>query len=205
YNVTPHSNTGTAPTQLMFNRLIRDKMPGVQDLGADVLDSAEREKDCIAKQKGKESVDKKRGAKEIDIGVGDKVLIKNFVFPHKLTPNFGRVEYDVIERKGNIAIVSKDGRSLTRHISHLKKIPIRNPSNVSYDPDSFPQVHVTPPEEMTNTEQTEHQPAQTAGMEPPSLDRGLKLKLVKKGGMWEPAVKSEGDDGSSDVSGDVND
>ncbi|XP_043064924.1 uncharacterized protein K02A2.6-like [Drosophila ficusphila] len=205
YNVTPHSSTGSAPTQLMFNRLIRDKMPGIQDLGAEVLDSAERDQDCVAKQKGKESADKKRGAKEIDIGVGDKVLIKNVVFPHKLTPNFDPTEYDVLERKGNIAIVSRDGRRLTRNISHLKKIPIRSPSDSSSDPGSFPQVQVTPPEELTNTEQSEHQPAQTAGMEPPSLDQGLKLKLIKKGGMWEPASKSEGDGGSSDVSADVND
>ncbi|KAH8288964.1 hypothetical protein KR054_003649, partial [Drosophila jambulina] len=136
----------------------------------------------LRSKKGKESADKKRGAKEIDIGVGDKVLIKNVVFPHKLTPNFDPTEYDVLERKGNIAIVSRDGRRLTRNISHLKMIPISSPSDSSSEPDSIPQVHVTPPEQLTNTEQSEHQPAQTAGMELPSLDQGL----IKKGGMWKP-------------------
>ncbi|KAH8317547.1 hypothetical protein KR059_004837 [Drosophila kikkawai] len=205
YNVTPHSTIGTAPTQLMFNRLIRDKMPGIQDLGGEILDSAERDQNCITKQKGKETADRKRGAKKIDIEIGDYILIKNVVFPHKLTPNFDPTEYDVTERKGNIAIVSRDGRRFTRNISHLKKIPIRSPSESDSDPGSCPQVHVTPPEGLTTTGQTEHQPAQTTGMELPSSDQGLKLKLVKKGGMWEPAAKSEADNGSSEVSTDVND
>ncbi|KAH8259091.1 hypothetical protein KR026_002962 [Drosophila bipectinata] len=157
----------------------------------------------LRSKKGKESADKKRGAKEIDIGVGDKVLIKNVVFPHKLIANFDPTEYDVIERKGNLAVVSSDGKRLTRNISHLKKIPIRSPSDSISNPDSFPQV--TPPEDLTNTEQTEHQPATTAGMKLPSLDQGVKLKLIKKGGMWEPAAKSESDSGSNDVSADVND
>jgi len=125
------------------------------------------------------------------------------VFPHRLTPNFDSTEYDVIERKDNIAILSGDGRRLTRNISHLKKIPIRSSLNNGSDPGSSPQVRVTPPEELRNTERTEHQPAQIAEMELTSLDQGLKLKLVKKGGMWEPAAKSETDSSSSDVSADV--
>ncbi|XP_070068050.1 uncharacterized protein [Drosophila takahashii] len=64
-------------------------------------------------------------------------------------------------------------------------------------------VHVTPPEELRNTERAEHQPEQIAEMELPSLEQGLKLKLVKKGGMWEPAVKSGMNNSSSDVTADV--
>ena len=59
YNVTPHSTTGVPPTELMFNRVIRDKLPGIQDLTGEYVDSAEKDQDCINKQKGKAIADKK--------------------------------------------------------------------------------------------------------------------------------------------------
>jgi len=49
YNVTPHGTTGSAPTKLMFNRVIRDKIPGIGDICENTLDSGERDKDIIEK------------------------------------------------------------------------------------------------------------------------------------------------------------
>jgi len=60
YNVTPHGTTGSAPTELMFNRVIRDKIPGVQDLMGENSDSVKRDRDLVNKQKGKEYADKRR-------------------------------------------------------------------------------------------------------------------------------------------------
>ncbi|XP_053968583.1 uncharacterized protein K02A2.6-like [Anastrepha ludens] len=100
YNVTPHGTTGTPPTELMFNRVIRDKIPGIQDITEGKLDSAARDLDVINKAKGKEAADKKRRAKICDIAPGDKVVLRNVVFPHKLTPTFDTLEYEIIEKKG---------------------------------------------------------------------------------------------------------
>ncbi|XP_017470711.1 PREDICTED: uncharacterized protein K02A2.6-like [Rhagoletis zephyria] len=123
YNVTPHGSTGTAPSELMFGRVIRDKIPSIQDLVGEFSDSVEKDRDCVSKHKGKVAADRKRGAKEVDIEVGDKVYLKNVVFPHKLTPNFDTTEYEVMERKGNIVKVVGGGRALMRNVAHLKKIP----------------------------------------------------------------------------------
>jgi len=42
HNVTPHSTTGTSPSELMFNRMIKDKIPNVQDIAGEVHDSREK-------------------------------------------------------------------------------------------------------------------------------------------------------------------
>lgn len=123
YNVTPHGTTGSSPTELMFNRVIRDKIPGIQDLTDDMLDSAARDYDIINKCKGKEKADMRRGAKESEIDVGDKVLLRNVIFSHKLTPTFDPTEYIVKERNGNEVITTAGGKTLKRNISHIKRLP----------------------------------------------------------------------------------
>ncbi|XP_046868367.1 uncharacterized protein LOC124460828 [Drosophila willistoni] len=62
YDVTPHGTTG-APSELMFNRIIRDKIPDVRDVVGDVGESSERDLDCWNKQKGKEKADKEEAPK----------------------------------------------------------------------------------------------------------------------------------------------
>ncbi|XP_046868929.1 uncharacterized protein K02A2.6-like [Drosophila willistoni] len=81
YNVTPHGTTGAAPSELMFKRIIRDKLPDVRDVVGDVGESLERDLDCWNKQKGKEKADKGRGAKVSDIQPGDKIVLKNVLCP----------------------------------------------------------------------------------------------------------------------------
>lgn len=49
HNVTPHGTTGVAPTQLMFNRVIRDKVPCISDINETFTDSGERDRDCLRK------------------------------------------------------------------------------------------------------------------------------------------------------------
>ncbi|TMW47914.1 hypothetical protein DOY81_007003 [Sarcophaga bullata] len=53
YNVNPHGTTGPPPFELMFNRIIRDKIPSIQDITEDMIHSAARDSDCINKQKRK--------------------------------------------------------------------------------------------------------------------------------------------------------
>ena len=52
YNITTHSTTGV-PQMSLFNGVIRDKLPGMQDLTGKYVDSAEKHQDCINKHKFK--------------------------------------------------------------------------------------------------------------------------------------------------------
>lgn len=182
YNVTPHSTTGSPPSELMFNRVIRDKIPSIQDITEDMIDSSARDLDCINKQKGKERGDKRRKAKESEIAVGDKVLLKNVVFPNKLTTNFDVTEYEVVNRSGNEVEIFGDGKTFRRNISHVKKIPSFTTSQTSTSP---------------VMDSSQESPSTSINTSPPSLeedspavlakpgDPGLKLKLKKIGGMWQ--------------------
>lgn len=44
HNLTLHGTTGIAPTQLMFNRIIRDKIPGIDELNKQFTDPACKKK-----------------------------------------------------------------------------------------------------------------------------------------------------------------
>ncbi|XP_046868376.1 uncharacterized protein LOC124460840 [Drosophila willistoni] len=123
YNTTPHGTAGSTPSELMFNRTIRDKLPDIRDIIEEVVDTSARDNDLINKQKGKLTGDKVRGAKESDIKVGDKVLLKNVIFLSKLTPNFETTEYKVVERNGNEVELFGNGRKVRRNVSHCKRIP----------------------------------------------------------------------------------
>nr|CAH7758770.1 unnamed protein product [Callosobruchus chinensis] len=124
YNATPHGTTGKSPSELLFNRNIRDKIPSISDLIQEPGDEEARENDLINKQKGKEREDRARRAETIEIREGDKVLVKNVVVPHKLTTGFDKKKYTVLKRENNeITIRRADGHILKRHISHVKKVP----------------------------------------------------------------------------------
>lgn len=51
------------------------------------------------------------------------MLLRNVVFPNKLTTTFDPAEFEVIERKGNDVTVQGNGKIIRRNISHLKRIP----------------------------------------------------------------------------------
>lgn len=189
YNVTPHSTTGVAPTQLMFNRIIRDKIPGIQDMKEATVDSAEKDQDCLLKHKRKMRSDKKRGAKESDVAVGDKVLVKNVIFPHKLTPNFDSTEYVVTARNGNIVEISADGKTLRRNVCHLKKVPVKSSPKeiesqttqiIAFDTEDLPSSSFNALTSLPKSTSSYHH-ADSSG------SQTLKLHLKNIGGMWRPA------------------
>ena len=61
---------------------------------------------------------KRRNAKESEIGVGDHVLVKQ-PRANKLTPNFNQTPYVVIYPKKTVVIAkSKDGHKIERNVSH---------------------------------------------------------------------------------------
>lgn len=63
YNVTPHGTTGKTPSELLFGRNIRDKIPSIRDLIEEEKDEEAADNDILHKHQGKEREDRARGAK----------------------------------------------------------------------------------------------------------------------------------------------
>lgn len=73
YYTTPHSTTGKTPTELMFGRTIRTKLPRLTDAAESrpVSDFVDRDK--MKKFNGKEKEDEKRKAKPSNLESGDEL------------------------------------------------------------------------------------------------------------------------------------
>lgn len=194
YNVTPHGTTEAAPSELLYKRKIRDKIPSISDVTFDSEDNVFRDMDMINKQKGKEREDRRRGAKETQIKVGDLVLMKNTEIKNKLTPNFGSIKYTVMELNNNEALIKGEGKQYRRHLSHLKKIPQINESSIeaptsrnSIDLESVQEQH---PHTETDSDRhhQEHREDNTEnGSEQQQKVEPLQLK--RRGGMWQPVTR----------------
>lgn len=190
YNVTPHGTTGSPPSELMFNRVIRDKIPSIHDITDDMIDSSARDLDCMNKHKGKERGDKRRNAKPSEIAVGDKVLLRNVVFPHKLTTNFDLTEYEVVDRNGNEVEITANGKSYKRNISHVKKIPEPLFSE-NKSQGTLPRGDQNTDCSLQESPLTLADASLPTAMENSSADPVfpndplMKLKLKKIGGMWQ--------------------
>ena len=133
YRLTPHCTTKVPPSELLFNRTIRGKLPTLQRKS--IVDR--HREACNNDQKkqhyNKEYSDVKRRVKDSDIAVGDFVLVKQQK-KNKLTTRFDTNPYIVVERKGTQVIaVNKDQRKVKRNISHFKRIP--KPENWDTDSD----------------------------------------------------------------------
>lgn len=187
YYTTPHSTTGKTPTELLFGRTIRDKIPSIiEKWGFEMNDSEIRDIDLINKEKGKASEDNRRHAKQSEIQVGDRVLMKNVTIQNKLTSMFSNDEYVVTQRKGAEVTVQnqRTDAEYKRNVSHLKKVP--QPADLQTEPepsvDKNTEVFEQPLQPERNTERGDDQDQEH--MEQPPLS---KLKLVKKREMWYPA------------------
>ncbi|XP_055714359.1 uncharacterized protein K02A2.6-like [Phlebotomus papatasi] len=125
YYTTPHSTTGKTPTELCLGRTIRGKIPSLRDIETQPpLKTEYRERDKMLKEKGKDKEDKKRGAKESDIIIGDVVLIKNVLPGNKLTITFGRNRF-IVTGKAGASVTVKDikcRKIFCRNSTHLKKV-----------------------------------------------------------------------------------
>lgn len=195
--------TGKTPTELMYKRNIREKIPSLNDIGHEQMDEEAADMDLINKQKGKVREYRVRNAKEDDIRVGDKVLLQNVIFPHKLTTNFGNTEYELIQRNGNeVTVVDKEGKTVKRNISHLKKIPTPMDVETMGTNDNVQENiseantpttnQLTPASLAAETTPQSRSESTTPGStllsdEPASSNPKIPpLKLKRKKGMWRP-------------------
>jgi len=126
YRVTPHSITSVAPCELLFNRKLRGKLPSlsVQKI-VNVHDTA-KESEQQKQVYQKVYVDQRRKAKYSTINVGDRVLVKQEK-RNKLSTRFSTTPYTVISRTGTkITAQNNQNCTITRNVSHFKKIVPRN-------------------------------------------------------------------------------
>lgn len=121
YSITPHSTTGVPPAELMFGRRFRDLIPHLQ---AELPDDGElRDKDWIAKCQAKDNRDRRVGAKESLVDIGDRVLMKNLLPQNKLAPKFLTAPARVVERIGNtLTLETTNGQVYKRNTSHVKPL-----------------------------------------------------------------------------------
>lgn len=125
YNTTPHSVTDKTPTELMFGKTIRSKIPQLSDIETAPIAEEVRDRDHVLKQKGKEMNDLKRNAKKNPLKVGDEVLQRNLIKDNKLTTMYNPKKFRVIKRNGPIVTIRNEegGEEYDRNVAHVKKIP----------------------------------------------------------------------------------
>lgn len=125
YYSTPHSTTGKTPSELLYGRTIRTKLPSLRDTSASVVPTDYRDRDQKMKEDGKEKEDLRRKAKPSSLAAGDQVLMKNLLPGNKLTTNFNPSPMVVLNKQGPRVTVqdATTGRVYDRNSSHLKKLP----------------------------------------------------------------------------------
>lgn len=126
YYTTPHSITGKTPTELMFGRTIRSKLPSIEDVAVTPAPTEFRDRDQRMKTKGKENEDIRRKATSRDVSIGDTVLVQNLRQGDKFKLTFDAEPYTVLKRSGPSVLVKnqKTGHELERNVAHLKKLPV---------------------------------------------------------------------------------
>lgn len=124
YNSTPHPSTGKSPSELFFGRQFRDKLPFLTDLENNYDDSEIRDRDKEKKEKSKLNEDRKRRAVDRDLGIGEKVYVKNLIKENKLVSEFNPTPHTVINAEGSDINVRNDetGQEYRRNIVHLKRV-----------------------------------------------------------------------------------
>jgi len=118
YRNTPHPSTGVCPSELLFRRKLRTKLPELQE--AVKLDEEVRDRDKDRKAKMKDYADRRRNAEESTLTKGDKVLFKQQRV-NKWTTQFASQPYEVVDKCGNSVLVeSPDGVQYKRNTTHVK-------------------------------------------------------------------------------------
>ena len=137
YQSTPHSKTKVLPAQLLYNRVLREKLPSLPR-NAKVLNRHREEKENQDKTKeiGKKYADKRRDTKSSNIKVGDTVLVKQKK-QNKLSTNFATTPYTVTTVKGTKVVAENENYRITRNMSFFKKIPY----DIKSDEEEFMDMH----------------------------------------------------------------
>lgn len=124
YNMRPHSVTNKAPLEVMTGRPVKGLLPSLKHNKFQEEEGV-RERDTIAKLKGKLYADHRRHATESNIQKGDKVLMLRTKPSSKLDANFETQPCIVTDIKdGDVLVKNNEGTQYRRNVSHLKKVPV---------------------------------------------------------------------------------
>ncbi|CAB4028603.1 PREDICTED: uncharacterized protein K02A2.6-like, partial [Paramuricea clavata] len=121
YRATPHTTTKFAPAELLFNREINTKLPSKIINQNTKIDQQVRANDEKGKRNMKRNADKSANAKEVDIKVGDTVLVRQ-TKKNKWSTRFDPKPYCVTRVKGTMITATRPGHYITRNISFFKKV-----------------------------------------------------------------------------------
>lgn len=135
YRSTSHPTTGKSPSELLFGRNIRDKLP-VIDIPIDIEEEV-RDRDKEDKEKGNKYADDRRRAKPNQIEIGDQVLVKEFAPANKLASKFNPQSYTVVDRKDSEVVVQSefDGQQYRRNVAHTQRISDGSDRNAAANAD----------------------------------------------------------------------
>ena len=123
YRTIPHSTTGFAPSELLFNRKVRNKLPQLTSEHANQsgLGVKMKENDDRAKVEMKMYVDTKVRAKTSTIKVDDIVLARQQSH-NKFSIRFDPIPFQVVHLNGTMVTARRNGKYITRNVSHFKVI-----------------------------------------------------------------------------------
>lgn len=122
-NTSVNSTTGKSPSDLFFNREIRNRVPSIVQT-YEGCDDEVRDRDREMKYKGKIAADTSRRARKSSLEPGDHVVVKNFKKTSKLDTNFAPEVHKIIERKGGEVVVEnvQNHKQYRRNVAHLKRM-----------------------------------------------------------------------------------
>ena len=125
YRTTPHSTTGFAPAELLFNRKVRNKLLQFTSTGTIIKRSHDseivKENDNRAKQKMKIYADKRAKAKMSHMKIGDVVLARQRKY-NKFSTRFDPLPFLVVCTKGTMITARRNGKYITRNVSQFKVV-----------------------------------------------------------------------------------
>lgn len=119
-----HSRLGITPFELLVGWRYRGTFPSLWEPRESIDRIKIREDDAFSKLVSKKFADARKGAKESDIAVGDRVVVA-VTQRSKTDPTFTSERFSVLAREGaKVVIRSDDGVQLSRNIQDIKRLPI---------------------------------------------------------------------------------
>lgn len=123
YRNSIHSTTGRTPSELLFGRELRTKIP-MMAVPQKQHSKLVQMTDARAKSRMKEYSDLRRNARKHDLKVGDKVLVKQNK-TNKLSTFYNPQPYEVTSVKGTMVMAKNHHHSVARNSSFFRRIEER--------------------------------------------------------------------------------
>ena len=134
YRATPHSSTGRAPAEALFNRPYKVRLPNLDGPTHGSHDM--KQVHDASKLKQKHYKDKKATVRPHDIGVGDTVLLLQT--PTKQRPWYDPSPYCVEKVQGTQITAVRNEKSVTRDAQRFKKVQLDTRSANHYERQRYP-------------------------------------------------------------------